>query len=40
VPVVVRPVVVNRTITAAQPRYAGYEKKTGRLIPVIRLTAV
>jgi deazaflavin-dependent oxidoreductase (nitroreductase family) len=27
-------------ITAAQPRYAGYEKKTDRLIPVIRLTAV
>ena len=26
-------------ITAAQPRYAGYEKKTDRLIPVIRLTA-
>ena len=25
-------------ITAAQPRYAGYEKKTDRLIPVIRLT--
>jgi deazaflavin-dependent oxidoreductase (nitroreductase family) len=27
-------------ITAAQPRYAGYEKKTDRQIPVIRLTAV
>lgn len=27
-------------ITAAQPRYAGYEKKTDRLIPVIRLKAV
>jgi deazaflavin-dependent oxidoreductase (nitroreductase family) len=27
-------------ITAAQPRYAGYEKKTDRLLPVIRLTAV
>jgi deazaflavin-dependent oxidoreductase (nitroreductase family) len=26
-------------ITAAQPRYASYEKKTDRLIPVIRLTA-
>jgi deazaflavin-dependent oxidoreductase (nitroreductase family) len=26
-------------ITAAQPRYAGYAKKTDRLIPVIRLTA-
>jgi deazaflavin-dependent oxidoreductase (nitroreductase family) len=26
-------------ITAAQPRYAGYEKKTDRLIPIIRLTA-
>ena len=26
-------------VTAAQPRYAGYEKKTDRLIPVIRLTA-
>jgi deazaflavin-dependent oxidoreductase (nitroreductase family) len=26
-------------ITAAQPRYAGYEKKTDRAIPVIRLTA-
>jgi deazaflavin-dependent oxidoreductase (nitroreductase family) len=26
-------------ITAAQPRYAGYEKKTDRLIPVIRLAA-
>jgi deazaflavin-dependent oxidoreductase (nitroreductase family) len=25
-------------ITAAQPRYAGYEKKTDRVIPVIRLT--
>lgn len=28
-----------RRITDAQPRYAGYEKKTDRLIPVIRLTA-
>jgi deazaflavin-dependent oxidoreductase (nitroreductase family) len=27
-------------ITAAQPRYAGYEKKTDRVLPVIRLTAV
>jgi deazaflavin-dependent oxidoreductase (nitroreductase family) len=27
-------------ITAARPRYAGYEKKTDRLIPVIRLKAV
>jgi deazaflavin-dependent oxidoreductase (nitroreductase family) len=27
-------------ITAAQPRYAGYEKKTDRQIPVIRLKAV
>ncbi len=27
-------------ITAAQPRYAGYEKKTDRALPVIRLTAV
>jgi deazaflavin-dependent oxidoreductase (nitroreductase family) len=26
-------------ITAAQPRYTGYEKKTDRAIPVIRLTA-
>lgn len=26
-------------ITAAQPRYASYEKKTDRLIPIIRLTA-
>jgi deazaflavin-dependent oxidoreductase (nitroreductase family) len=26
-------------ITAAQPRYAGYEKKTDRVMPVIRLTA-
>ena len=26
-------------VVAAQPRYAGYEKKTDRLIPVIRLTA-
>jgi deazaflavin-dependent oxidoreductase (nitroreductase family) len=26
-------------ITAAQPRYAGYEKKTDRVLPVIRLTA-
>ena len=26
-------------ITAAQPRYLGYEKKTDRVIPVIRLTA-
>lgn len=26
-------------ITAAQPRYAGYEKKTDRVIPIIRLTA-
>ena len=26
-------------VTAAQPRYAGYEKKTDRVIPVIRLTA-
>jgi F420H(2)-dependent quinone reductase len=26
-------------ITAAQPRYAGYETKTDRQIPVIRLTA-
>jgi deazaflavin-dependent oxidoreductase (nitroreductase family) len=26
-------------IIAAQPRYAGYEKKTDRLIPVIRLAA-
>lgn len=28
-----------RRVIAAQPRYAGYEKKTDRLIPVIRLTA-
>ena len=28
-----------RGVLAAQPRYAGYEKKTDRLIPVIRLTA-
>jgi deazaflavin-dependent oxidoreductase (nitroreductase family) len=28
-----------KRITAAQPRYAGYEKKTDRVIPVIRLTA-
>lgn len=27
-------------ITAAQPRYAGYQKKTDRVLPVIRLTAV
>lgn len=27
-----------RRIVAAQPRYAGYEKKTDRQIPVIRLT--
>ena len=27
-------------ITAAQPRYAGYEKKTDRVIPVIRLTVI
>ena len=27
-------------VTAVQPRYAGYAKKTDRLIPVIRLTAV
>jgi deazaflavin-dependent oxidoreductase (nitroreductase family) len=27
-------------ITAAQPRYAGYVKKTDRVLPVIRLTAV
>jgi deazaflavin-dependent oxidoreductase (nitroreductase family) len=26
-------------ITAAQPRYAGYVKKTDRVLPVIRLTA-
>jgi deazaflavin-dependent oxidoreductase (nitroreductase family) len=26
-------------IKTAQPRYAGYEKKTDRLIPIIRLTA-
>jgi deazaflavin-dependent oxidoreductase (nitroreductase family) len=26
-------------ITAAQPRYAGYEKKTDRVLPVVRLTA-
>ncbi|MGH3296956.1 MAG: nitroreductase family deazaflavin-dependent oxidoreductase [Trebonia sp.] len=26
-------------ITTAQPRYAGYEKKTDRVMPVIRLTA-
>ena len=26
-------------ITAAQPRYAGYSKKTDRQLPVIRLTA-
>jgi deazaflavin-dependent oxidoreductase (nitroreductase family) len=26
-------------VIAAQPRYAGYEKKTDRLIPIIRLTA-
>jgi deazaflavin-dependent oxidoreductase (nitroreductase family) len=26
-------------IIAAQPRYAGYEKKTDRLIPIIRLAA-
>ena len=25
-------------ITASQPRYAGYEKKTDRLIPVVRLS--
>ena len=25
-------------ITTAQPRYAGYEKKTDRLIPIIRFT--
>lgn len=27
-------------ITTAQPRYVGYEKKTDRVMPVIRLTAV
>ena len=27
-------------IAAAQPRYAGYQKKTDRVLPVIRLTAV
>jgi deazaflavin-dependent oxidoreductase (nitroreductase family) len=27
-------------ITAAQPRYAGYVKKTDRVLPVIRLTAI
>lgn len=27
-------------ITAAQPRYAAYQRKTDRLIPVIRLTPV
>ncbi len=27
-----------RRITEVQPRYAGYERKTDRLIPVIRLT--
>jgi deazaflavin-dependent oxidoreductase (nitroreductase family) len=27
-------------ITAEQPRFAGYEKKTDRVLPVIRLTAV
>ncbi len=27
-------------VTAANPRYTGYEKKTDRVIPVIRLTAV
>lgn len=27
-------------ITAAQPRYVGYVKKTDRVMPVIRLTAV
>jgi len=27
-----------RTITAANPRFAGYEAKTDRIIPVIRLT--
>ncbi len=27
-------------ITSAQPRYAGYEKKTDRLIPIIRLSRV
>lgn len=26
-------------ITTAQPRFAGYEQKTDRLIPVVRLTA-
>ena len=29
-----------RRITTAQPRYANYTKKTDRLLPVIRLTAV
>lgn len=27
-------------LTAALPRYAGYQKKTDRVLPVIRLTAV
>lgn len=27
-------------ITAVQPRYAGYEQKTDRVIPIIRLTPV
>ncbi len=27
-----------RRITTANPRYAGYETKTDRVIPVIRLT--
>jgi len=29
-----------RRITAAQPRYAGYEKKIDRQIPVVRLKAM
>lgn len=29
-----------RRIVASQPRFAGYEKKTTRPLPVIRLTAV
>jgi deazaflavin-dependent oxidoreductase (nitroreductase family) len=29
-----------RRITDAQPRYAGYEKKTDRVLPIIRLTAI
>jgi deazaflavin-dependent oxidoreductase (nitroreductase family) len=29
-----------RRIVASQPRFAGYEKKTTRALPVVRLTAV